>query len=331
MRLALNAHGRYEIRWTAKVRERHVVKRLSTGTSNHEHAQAMLERLKRGEPLGAPSLTMAQLLEKYVEEHLVPRAQEGKVAAPMRDTVFRHFGDKRVESITSADISIYYDKRMAGAYGHTPISVGTAWGEGVILQAAMNFGVRERLIPVTTPFRLQKPQKPEPRDLWLTEGQEAKLLDAIKGASLSVQLFVRLALAYGARKSAILELEWGQIDFDRGEIDFARPGRAQTRKRRAKVPMTSGIRALLLQRRSQVLHGRVIDRSAPRRLASITKKIGLEWVTPHVLKHTAITLMLRDGHRLETVAALTQTSIGTIMRVYRHHGADELLKAAERI
>ena len=58
---------------------------------------------------------------------------------------------------------------------------------------------------------------------------------------------------------------------------------------------------------------------------AFVREIGYEWVTPHVLKHTAITLMLRAGKSAAEVAGATETSIRTVLEVYRHFCADEKL------
>ena len=45
-------------------------------------------------------------------------------------------------------------------------------------------------------------------------------------------------------------------------------------------------------------------------------------VTPHVLKHTGTTWLLRDGVDLWDVSGLTSTSTKTLEGVYGHHSPD---------
>ncbi|MCR8526558.1 hypothetical protein WB334_26410, partial [Escherichia coli] len=49
---------------------------------------------------------------------------------------------------------------------------------------------------------------------------------------------------------------------------------------------------------------------------------GLEGVTPHTLKHTAITWAMQKGMRIEDAADFFDTSEETIRRVYYHHHPD---------
>jgi len=127
----------------------------------------------------------------------------------------------------------------------------------------------------------------------------------------------------------MMDLTWDQVNFVANSIDFNVPGRAAVRKRRPVVPMTATVRELLTWHREK--GGRhVLARNTPRQFDAAMKQIGYEWVTPHVLKHTAITLMLRAGVAPGDVSKLTATDLRTIYKTYRHHTDQELLEIAER-
>jgi integrase len=60
---------------------------------------------------------------------------------------------------------------------------------------------------------------------------------------------------------------------------------------------------------------------------------GLEDVTPHTLKHTAITWALQNGASIWDAAGFFATSAETIQKVYGHHAPDyqeSALRAVER-
>jgi integrase len=50
-------------------------------------------------------------------------------------------------------------------------------------------------------------------------------------------------------------------------------------------------------------------------------------VTPHVLRHTRITLLLRAGVSVWDVSGLVGASPDVIQKVYGHHAADDRLRA----
>jgi len=168
--------------------------------------------------------------------------------------------------------------------------------------------------------------------VWLTDVQERELLSALPSAPTSVRIFTRLALTYGVRRGAIMDLRYDSqmVNFLTNTIDFNVPGKPTNRKRRPVVPMTKTIRAdLSADFEGKSFGDRVVDANTPKAFKAFMKEIGYEWVTPHVLKHTAITSMLRQGVPPGDVSKLTATDLRTIYRVYRHHTADELLNIAE--
>ena len=59
-------------------------------------------------------------------------------------------------------------------------------------------------------------------------------------------------------------------------------------------------------------------------------RAGLDSVTPHTLKHTAISWALKAGVSVWDVSGLTNTSVATLTRVYGHHSADRLRDAANQ-
>ena len=240
------------------------------------------------------------------------------------------FGDRMGHDITHNDIDAYTEVRMAGAGEITAVSSSTVRRELVALQAVLNYGSKRGMVQGEKIFRFQKPAEGKPRDLWLTEEQETEVLNHMNNASVSVRLFTKLALTYASRKGALMDLKFGdQVNFITGVIDFQDPNKAPNRKRRTSVPITTDIRgdleAQFEQRKGQ---GRVLDYDTPYRYKLFMKSIKYEWCTPHVLKHSAITLMLRAGVKLEDVAKLTATDERTLLRVYRHHSHDELLTIA---
>ncbi len=58
-------------------------------------------------------------------------------------------------------------------------------------------------------------------------------------------------------------------------------------------------------------------RSVKRILAMVCGRAGVEGVTPHVLKHTAVTWAFQAGMTMEDAADYFSTSARTLERVYR--------------
>jgi len=305
----------------------------SAGTADRAEAELALARFlldrQRREP--DTRVTVADCIDAYLRDYVAQRDGVSRSATVLMRGPRLAFGTRDPMSINQDDIDRYVTRRCRGEYGppDRPMSTvqpPTARREIVSLQAALNWASKRRsLIPGKPTFSFAKPEDNPHRDLWLTESQEREVRSRLPEASLSVQLFALMGLTYGVRRGAMLDLQFGaQVSFISGTIDFNVPGRRRTRKRRAVVPMTQEVRNLMAELfRVRAATDFVLDRQTAEHFIAFMKSIGYEWVTPHVLKHSAITLMLRGGARPADVAAAVETSLTTILGVYRHHCADE--------
>jgi integrase len=260
------------------------------------------------------------------------------------DRVFRHlveyYDGKSVAALTlSAHKEYERDMRKAG------------WSAATInrarnsLRAALKHAVRNgdlRYAPHVPALKVANG-----RERWLTREEAAALLWACRHPRYRyLAMFILIALYTGARHEAILELEWSRVDLERGVIDFNVPGVAETNKRRIRGPIPDKLVAMLRRWRKRQLadaarlgHGRpahvITHRGGPLgriddALNAAVARAGLArtGVTAHVLKHTAISWMLRSGVPIWQVSGLTSTSAATIQKTYGHHAADDLREAA---
>lgn len=149
------------------------------------------------------------------------------------------------------------------------------------------------------------PPASAPRDRYLTKGEVDTLLAAID--TPHVRLFVILAVTTGARMSALLDLTWGRVDFERGIIDLNPPGRHKTNKRRTVVPMNRRARIALEEAYEARLSDFVIEHGG-KQIASVKKAIrmaaqrsGVE-CSPHVFRHTAAVWMAEADVPMSKIA-----------------------------
>ncbi|WP_230796825.1 tyrosine-type recombinase/integrase [Salipiger marinus] len=209
-------------------------------------------------------------------------------------------------------------------------SAGTIRRELGTLQAAINYAHREGYVtsaPVVT-----LPEKPEPRERWLTRDEAARLLWAAHRGHKAGHLarFILIALYTGTRKDAILRMGFapntvgGWFDLERGIMYRRGADERQTKKRRTPAPIPRQLAAHLRRWRAggaawavEYQGGRVGD--VKRAFAKAVSEAGLDGVTPHTLKHTAITWALQNGASTWDAAGFFATSPETIERVYGHH------------
>ncbi len=145
-----------------------------------------------------------------------------------------------------------------------------------------------------------------------------------------------MALATAARKTAILELTWDRVDFDRRVIKLA-TGQDHGNKGRAIVPITNTLHAALLEARESALTPYVVEYAA-RKVGKVDKGFRAAakdaWldVTPHDLRRTAAIWMAERGVPMSEIASYLGHSDSRITeRVYARYSPEYLKKAASAL
>jgi integrase len=326
----LAKRGCFYITWTEHGRSRE----RSTSATEREQAEIvfaewMQRRGRRAGPSDPATVLITDVLNEY-QEHRGP-----KVAAPARIAyavlaLTDFFEGNSVGDVTPQTCGRYVEKRGRSA--------GTARRELGVLRAAINYAHRAGRI--TRPVAVELPERPEPRDRWLTRDEVARLLKASRTPQgrLYMPLFIHLGLYTGRRKETILSLRWPQVNLDAQTINFEIAGRRRTNKRRGIVPIPS--RLLLHLKRAwrrgtdmgYVLHidGRRIG-DIKKGFAAACERAGLSGVTPHTLRHTTATWLMQRGTDPWVAAGFLSMSMETLQRVYGHHHPDYLRQAANNI
>lgn len=311
-----NDRGVFTIYWSEGRRSR----RQSTGQRDLLAAQAFFDEWLTLETVAEPAkaLTCADLwARKY-----------GKTTERNR-AAWRHlepvFGHKRPIDVTKADEALYIRNRKAAQ--------STVRLELCLLRAAWNAAVKERLIsPADVPVLDSLPPPSPPRERWLRDDEVQRLFAAAEGHE-RVRLFLWLALETGARRTAIQDLTWDQVDFEIGVIHYLPEGAKQSRKRKASVPISRALRPVLeaayATRDSKTVIGPGARINEPLRLIAV--KAGVKGVTPHVLRHTAATRMARAGVSLWLISRVLGNTIEQVEKTYAKYQPDMAREAVEAI
>jgi integrase len=320
----------YYITWTERGRSRE----RSTGTAEREQAEIvfaewMQRRGRRAGPSDPASVLVTDLLNEYQEQRGPKVSAPGRIAyAVLALTDF--FEGNSVADVTPQACGRYVERRGR--------SVGTARRELGVLRAAINYAHRAGRI--TRQVAVELPERPEPRDRWLTRIEVARLLKAscTPQGRLYMPLFILLGVYTGRRKEAILSLRWPQVSLQTKTINFEISGRRRTNKRRGVVPIPPRLLPHLKRawkRGSEmgyVLHidGKRIG-DIKKGFAAACQRAGLTDVTPHTLRHTAATWLMQKGTDPWQAAGFLSMSMETLQRVYGHHHPDFQREAAENI
>jgi integrase len=333
-RLALRGE-RYHVVWWEDGRSH----RVPTGQTDRRKAAIWLSQFVagRGTPEAPEQPTVADVLSGYLADRKpVVRAYETlEVAAK---ALRRHLGDLQPDHLTKERIRFYGRQRKAeghlvgptGDKRRKPTSDGTIIRELVTLRAALKWAQHERWISVVP--HIEVPSAPPARDRWLTREEADRLLAAAQ--ALHVRVFIALGLHTAARSGALLELTWAQVDLTAGVI---RLGDGVGNKRRGIVPINDALRPILETARQAatcqyvIEHGSKPVASVKTGFTAAAKRAGVSGISPHSLRHTAVTWMILAGVPMPMVARYAAMSLAMVETRYGHHSPDWLRQAAQAL
>ncbi len=296
---------------------------------------------RRAGPAHPGELTVGEVLAKYADDRGADMASAGTLAYSIQ-ALAPFWADLTCDAVKGTTCRLYERERAKPRAVTTTTKTGrtisreqtagaaTVRRELGVLQAALNHAHNEGLLIHS--IRLSLPDASVSRDRWLTRNEVARLL---RNAEPHVQRFILVSLYTGRRASAVLELIWTRVDLDAGSIRFRADGRTENKKRRGRIHMP---RQLLGHMRRWGARGTHVVMFRGKPLGSIRKglqraaeRAGLEGISPHVLKHTAVTWTIMRGLGVEDAAEYFDTSPETIRRHYWHHSPQHQRRALDVI
>jgi integrase len=337
-RLVVNASGIYEVRWTEKGRSRS----KSTGAKTLREAGLFLahwaEDMHRTvRPVGGSKIS--EILDAYWDDHASGVRSAATIAGHIA-WLKQGLGYSEASDLSAGDITTYVRKRSKGLLGDRPVSAGTIRRELVILKAALRQAVDKRIVRQDQLPVVKLPPAGDPRDRYLSLDEIGRLLAAARaitreegnGRLSRIERFLRIALCTGARRDAIVWLEWDRVDFTRRIIDFRDPDLATTKKRRVQVPISDQLLPVLRQAHAERKGGYVLDTTCPLRSVfdRVCRHAGLEDVSPHVLRHTWASHASMNGVALTEVSRVLGNTLAVCEKVYAKYQPGYLANAVNQ-
>lgn len=307
--------GRYVVSWWEDGKR----KRYRLDALDRKAAESEAIDVIRRETAQTPGTTIADLWEAYRRE------KDGRrVAVAMGHewkSMGSHFAHLRPDQITVETCRAYIAARRAlGKHD------GTIWTELGHLRTVLRWAYGDKAP------RIERPAKPAPKERYLTHAEIDRLLAA--PMAHHIKLAILLMLGTAARVTAILELKWANVNFEREQIDL-RIDAIGPRKGRAVVPMNAMLKAALSEAKRSAMTDYVIEWAGEpvKRIKTgfyaAAKKAGLN-VSPHDLRRTAARFMVEAGIPMSEVAQfLGHTSTSVTERVYGRFSPTHLRKAAD--
>lgn len=301
--------------WHAVRRAEGKTVRQSLSTKDRDQAERVLKDWV-SKPTGDTN-------ESIMQTYLADKREQGAASIKAMEWAWQAlgptFGHLRPDQVDKALCRSYRAMRKKSG-----VSDGTVIKELGVLKAAL------RAAKMGDKATFEMPSAPPPRDRYITRQEVDKL--AAGAESAHAELFIWLAWATAGRASAILELTWDRVDFQRGQIRLSKgEGR---RKGRATVPMTDSLRTALEGAYRVRTSDHVIEwggkpvKSISKAFSRAAERAGLAKVSPHVLRHSAAVQMAVSGVDIRKIAEyLGHSDIGVTARVYARYRPEHLADA----
>ena len=297
-----------------------------------------LTALKRGTLRAPTAQTLREAAEAWLEgaakgavrnrsgDAYKPSAIRG-YADTLRLRVLPVLGDRRFTELRLIDMQDLADKLVAE--GHAPSTVSCTFTP---LRSMYRRAVIRNEVSVNPCIGI---------GLHAVRGGRDRVADPTEAAALLAALPVEhralwaTAMYAGLRRGELMALDWEHVDLTAGTIDVARswdmidgPIAPKSAKGRRKVPIASGLRALLVEHRLRTggtgfVFGDAVSPFNPdavRKLADATwKAAGLRRITLHECRHTFASLMIAAGVNAKALSTyMGHANIATTMDRYGH-------------
>ncbi|VIO73839.1 tyrosine-type recombinase/integrase [Bradyrhizobium ivorense] len=277
---------------------------------------------------------IADMLKVYSDEWLTGKPSAASVAADMVN-LEEWWGEKHASEITPENCTRYIAHRSAPTICRREI--------GMLHAAAIYWHKKSGKGPLRVLPLVAKPPMPQKRERWLTRSEAAQFLwHGIRrlnpGQRKRLFRFFIIGWYTGTRHTAIGRTSWKMVDLETGIMQRRPEGLAETKKRTP--PVRAGRRLLSHLRRWRRLDGPkakyvmeygggpVLDHGegwrAARKLAGLS-----EDVTPHTLRHSRATHMMRQRVDPWQAARSLGMSLEMLQTTYGHHHPDWQSEAAE--
>lgn len=301
------------------------VKPISLKTKDREKAIEEYLRLKpEVEAELQPSLASFEAA-RYLSAKTAERTHRGMSARNAKTClhIFReHLGDRMVHTYTAEEIKAWGRDLMEE--GKTTSTVKTYLAH---VAAFFSWLHREGVVHSNVMESVKLPKvKPTKAERYCTKDERDFLLRAVMAESPDLAFLVWTGFMAGFRLLEIVEARTDWFDLAGGVVHVKdtptfRPKNAEVRQ----IPMSGRYRQFLewygvrspFMLRPEKPHGAWRYRVETRKwVEAFTVKHGMEWVSPHIMRHTFATLHIMAGTPLGVVSKWLGNQYRTTERVY---------------
>jgi len=316
---------RGDSQWRAKVRKKGfptITKTFANKAIAERWARYVESSMDKGITIDhreADQTTLSDLLDRYEREVLPTKKSQTSVKFQIK-IIKKMIGHHSLSRLNSSIIAKFRDNRAKDVTGETTRK-DLLLIRRVIHAAIVDWGIQ---LPNGNPvaaIRLPTPSKA--RERRLEPGEEEKLLKAANESGGNLYNIIVLAIETAMRRGEIMNMKWCDINFDKNTlyIDETKTDSPRT------IPLSK--KAIeVLNTKVRNIDGFIWNMkpdSITQAFRRICKKVEIEGLRFHDLRHEATSRLFEKGFNIMEVSSITGHKDLKMLKRYTHLKAEDLV------
>ncbi|MGO9602124.1 MAG: site-specific integrase [Candidatus Binataceae bacterium] len=269
----------------------------------------------------AETTTLREALERYLLEVTPHKKSAYPEKRNARVILASDIASMTLATLRSKHVSEFVQEQERRGIGANSIRIYLSLLSHLFTVARRDWGMEALANPVEF---ARRPRLPGGRERRLLNGEEQSLLDA---APADLRDAIVLALETGLRRGELARLRWENIDLSAAtaKIPETKTGVPRT------IPLSTRAIATLAQRRDRGAQNERVFRwrdydSITHAFVDLCRKLKIEGLRWHDLRHEATSRLFERGLGLQEVAAITGHKTWAMLKRYTHPRAEDLAR-----
>jgi integrase len=309
--------------WQARIRRKgypDITKTFSKRSDANAWARQVENDIDKGSFVSrveAENTTLSELLNRYLNE-ITPNKKHFKIeACRIKAWLKNPLSQRYLSTLRTTDFALWRDERLQQGKSSNTVKLELAIISNLYTVARAEWGFESLENPIRF---LRMPKLPNGRTRRVSN-QEIELLIQNSG-SKELPIILKLAVETAMRRGEIVSIRWNAVDFSKRTIHLKETKNGESRI----VPLSSEA-INVLRNHPRRINGKVFDMTAHAvtyAFIRASKRVGLEDLHFHDLRHEAVTRMFEKGLNIMEVGSISGHKTLQMLKRYTHLKAEEL-------
>ena len=324
----------------------------------------LISEAEKGYHVTNNKITVLEWVQTWIEVYITPNVSPttlSRYQGMIKRYINPLLGNMQVQQLTTLAVQSWVNGLKVSPASGKEMSAATIKHTYHVLKGAMDKAVLAGIIPRSPCQGIMLPKGEKKAAIVYDEQQIQQLIHAARGTELELPIDMELCL--GLRRGELLGLEWGDVDWNKGQIHIVRNRVVVNGKSVVKDPKTAtskrtiDVPARLLEKLKQHQRTCQINRLRmgedytatdyiivhpdgkpiyPEYLSQMLTKLQTKYDLPqcrfHDLRHLCASIMLMQGVNVKVAQErLGHKDISTTLNIYSHVLPSSAKEAAEKI